>query len=68
MLNITQREIGRVYIKINMKNLVKLNVVTSTIKHNLGDKRSRNNNLKAGCNNQVQYDFLFLVAATTRRS
>ena len=62
----TQREISRGY--INQKNLVELNMVTSTTKHSLGDKRSRNNNLKTGCNNQIQYDFLFLVTVTTRRS
>ena len=65
-LNSTQREISRGY--INQKNLVELNMVTSTTKHSLGDKRSHNNNLKTGCNNQIQYDFLFLVTVTTRRN
>ena len=44
-----QREISRGY--INQKNLIELNMVSSTTKHSLGDKRSRNNNLKTGCNN-----------------
>ena len=62
----SKRKISRGY--INQKNLVELNMVTSTTKHSLGDKRSRNNNLKTGYNNQIQYDFLFLITVTTRRS
>ena len=65
-IDFTQRGIGRGY--INLKNLVKLNVVTSTTKHSLGNKRSRNNNLKTGRSNQVQYDSLSLITATKRRS
>ena len=60
----TRREIGHGY--INQKNLVKLNIVTRTTKPSLDDKRSRNNNLKTGCNNQIQYDFLFLITVTAR--
>ena len=61
-----QREIGPGY--INLKNMVKLNLVNSTTKHSLGDKQSRNSNLKTGCSNKVQYNFLFLVTAITRCS
>ena len=43
-------------------------MIVCTTKNSLDDKRSRNNNLKTGCNNQIQYDFLFLITVTTRRS